>query len=152
MGTPAYKYEKGNLKSYSFTSKGCKGAIAKIVEFTPTSQKGIFNLAFGDLLLDGSIDDESNSNNGDMIKVLSTVIEIVKDFTKDSTGLKIVFAGSTIQRTRLYHRILKNYRQLFEKEFVLTVLVEVGNKKYLELPFSELEEKSRYIGFFKKRK
>ena len=81
MVTPLYKYEKQNQVSYSFVSKGRRGVITKIVQFTPTSINGIFNLAYGDLLPEGDIDDKSNSNNGDMIKVLGTVIEIVKEFT-----------------------------------------------------------------------
>jgi hypothetical protein len=34
----------------------------------------LYNLGFGDLLPDGKIDDKVTSNNGDIIKVLSTVI------------------------------------------------------------------------------
>ena len=152
MGIPGYKYEKQNQVSYSFVSKGRRGAIIKIVQFTPTSVKEIYNLAFGDLLTDGSIDDKTNSNNGDMIKVLGTVIEIVKDFTNENGQLKIVFSGSTAERTKLYHRIMKNYRQLFEKDFILSAFVETGAKKYAEMPFNRLDEKSNCVAFFIKRK
>jgi len=152
MGTPPYKYQKQNQVSYSFVSKGRQGEITKIVQFSPTTIKGIFNLAFGDLLPDGNIDDKANSNNGDMIKVLGTVIEIVKEFTSVNFNLKIIFAGSTTERTKLYYRILKNYRQLFEKDFLLYALIKTGDRKYEEIPFKELNEKSTYIAFFIKRK
>lgn len=152
MGTLGYKYEKKNQVSYSFVSKGRHGAIIKMVQFTPTSIKGVFNLAFGDLLPDGNIDDKSNSNNGDMIKVLGTVIEIVKDFTNENAHLNIVFSGSTAERTKLYHRILKNYCQSFEKDFILSAFVETGIKKYVEIAFNELDEKSNYVAFFIKKK
>lgn len=136
MGTPPYKYEKQNQVSYSFVSKGRRGVITKIVQFTPTSINGIFNLAYGDLLPEGDIDDKANSNNGDMIKVLGTVIEIVKEFTSTKGNIKIVFAGSTAVRTKLYYRILKNYRQMFEKDFILSAFIKTDIKKYAEVPFN----------------
>ncbi len=60
-----------------------------------------------DLLASGKIDDKANSNNGDIIKVLSTVILIIKDFTEENPEAKIAFSGSTKERTALYQRILK---------------------------------------------
>jgi hypothetical protein len=50
------------------------------VDFTPTSIKNLYSLSFGDLLPDGSIDDMADSNNGDILRVLSTVVQIIKDF------------------------------------------------------------------------
>jgi hypothetical protein len=152
MGTPPYKYEKQNQVSYSFVSKGRRGVITKIVQFTPTSINGVFNLAYGDLLPEGDIDDKANSNNGDMIKVLGNVIEIVKEFTSTKVNIKIVFAGSTAVRTKLYYRILKNYQQMFEKDFILSAFIKTGIKKYAEIPFNELDEKSNCVAFFIKRK
>jgi len=37
-------------------------------------------MGFGDLQPDGSIDDKANSNNGDMIKVLATMVQVLGDF------------------------------------------------------------------------
>jgi len=73
-------------------------------------------------LADGTIDDKANTNNGDIIKVLSTVIHIIKDFTKDKPESKIAFVGSTKERTALYQRILKTYFETFNKEFIITAL------------------------------
>ncbi len=77
------------------------------MEFTPLALKKIYNLGFEDLLASGKIDDKANSNNGDIIKVLSTVILIIKDFTEENPEAKIAFSGSPKERTALYQRILK---------------------------------------------
>lgn len=117
MQTQSYSYDRKYLTRYTFISKGKKGVIAKIVEFTRTSAINVLNLGFGDLLPDGSVDDTANSNNGDIVKVLATVISIIEDFTIEYPDIKIVFAGSTARRTELYHRILKMYYLDFKKRF-----------------------------------
>ncbi len=75
----------------------------------------IFNLAFGDLLPDASIDVNAVSNNGDIVKVLATVVDILKNFTSLDPGVSIYFLGSTSERTKLYARILRTYYLIFSK-------------------------------------
>lgn len=151
MQTKSYSYDRKYSTRYTFVSKGNKGAIVKIVEFTPTSVKHILNLGFGDLLENGNVDDIANSNNGDIIKVLATVISIIKDFTHEHPDIKIVFAGSTARRTELYHRILKMYYAEFKKDFIITALKDDGNENYSEVLF-EPASNTKYIAFFIKRK
>lgn len=102
MSTEPYPYDRRQLTRYSFVSKGKRGAIVKIVEFSPTSNKQILNMGFGDLMPDGSIDDESNSNNNDLVKVMATIISIIKDFTDQYPSYKIVFTGSSQKRNIIY--------------------------------------------------
>jgi hypothetical protein len=71
-----YSYKRPHSERYTFTSIG-KKRIEKVVDFVPLGLKNIVNLGFGDLLPDGSVDDTVNSNNGDMAKVLATVIDIL---------------------------------------------------------------------------
>ena len=49
MAEQPYSYDKKYSTRYTFVSKGKRGAIIKVVEFLPTSNKSILNLAFGDL-------------------------------------------------------------------------------------------------------
>jgi hypothetical protein len=149
MNKKGYLYDRTYASRYTFVSKGKKGAIVKIVEFSPTIQKKIFNLAFGDLVPDGTIDDNANTNNGDIVKVITTVIHILKDFTSAYSGVKIVFAGSTALRTTLYSRILKMYYDDFSKEFKITTLIESENGRQ-EVIFDP-ESKLKYLAFFVKR-
>jgi len=96
-----------------------KTGIKKVVDFVPLKTKNFMNMGFGDLLPDGSVDDTVSSNNGDIIKVLTTVVDILKYFTALHPHIFIFFAGSTKERTRLYTRILKMYYQSFSKEFAI---------------------------------
>ena len=115
----SYLYEREVSTRYRFLSTGRK-PVEKIVEFTPLAMKNLYNLGFGDLLANGKIDDKANSNNEDIIKVFSTIINIIKDFSEENPDSKIVFRGSTKGRTALYQRILKTYFDTFRKEFLIT--------------------------------
>jgi hypothetical protein len=126
-----------------------KKRIEKVVDFVPIGIKNIMNLGFGDLLPDGSVDDTANSNNGDLIKVLATVIGILRDYTAEYPQVEIFFAGSTIERTKLYTRILKTYYLTFSKEFTISAVAgsENVNKRIPFDPMANIE----YLGFLIKR-
>jgi hypothetical protein len=145
-----YEYSRDEEGQYRFISRG-KRTIVKIVGFTSTKYKNIFNLWFGDLLADESIDDMAISNNGDMVKVLATVIQIAREFILTKLPkTKIIFIGSTNQRMVLYQRILKrNYAEL-ALEFVITVGV-VHRGFYEERTFGEVVN-AEYLAFLIKRK
>lgn len=150
MNKSSYSYDRQYATRYTFVSKGPKGAILKVVEFTPTSVKNILNLGFGDMLSDGTVDDTTATNNNDIVKVLATIIEIVNDFTSEYPDLKIVFTGNTLTKTSLYRRILKMYYPVFNKTFTITVLVKDG-QGFLEKIF-EPSGDEKYLAFFVKRK
>ena len=149
MDKPPYLYNRELSTRYRFLSTG-KRRVEKIVVFTPLAYKNIFNLGFGDLLPNGEIDDKAKSNNGDIIKVLSTVIHIIKDFTDTNREAKISFKGSTKERTVLYQRIIKTYLDTFRKEFLITAL-EGPASKPVESVFDP-GYKGTYLAFFVKRK
>ncbi len=78
------KYDKYQLESdtdlflFEFESVGPKGKIKKLVQYTPTNIKDIYNLGFGDKdETTGDIDDRIVTNNGDSTKVLATVASTV---------------------------------------------------------------------------
>lgn len=98
---------------------------------------------------DGKIDDKVNSNNGDIIRVLATTVEILSDFTSMNPNTRIFFAGSTDERTRLYARILKTYYLNFSKQFVISALVGEGDT-YSLLRF-EPKADLKYSGFLIER-
>ena len=108
MNREPYLYNKEFSTRYRFFSTG-KKPVEKIVEFTPLAIENIYNLGFGDLLPDGSIDDKANSNNGDIIKVLSTVIYIIKDFTEENPKYKN--ASGYIPERIFYYSIRRACKQ-----------------------------------------
>lgn len=88
-----------------FESKSQGHAIAKSIEFVMI---GIdtYNLAFGDMDEKGDLDDLVVSNNGDMPKVIATVVQAIIVFSRVYPNSRIYFTGSSPARTRLYRAVL----------------------------------------------
>ncbi len=64
-----------------FSSTGPRGVIPKIVIFQRLSQPDSFNLFLSDYSNNEIADDQHITNNGDMPKVMATVIHIIHEFT-----------------------------------------------------------------------
>lgn len=91
---------------YTFISVGKKGFIPKLVLFEKLNESE-FNLAFGDYdAINAGIDDKIVTNNGDTIKVLTTVVQIIKDFFGHMPTISVYIQGSTPVRTQLYQKII----------------------------------------------
>jgi hypothetical protein len=97
MAHPKYKYRSEELMLlYEFTSEGPKGLIKKLVEYTQTSAENVYNLGFGDYdEITKEINDLSVTNNGDSLKVLSTVASTVYAFTEKYPKAWILATGRT---------------------------------------------------------
>lgn len=134
-----------NSKVYEFTSIGPNGYIKKIVQFSQTEEADVYNLAFGNVSIDGTIDDYTTNNNKDRDKILATVAAIVFDFTSVFPNSYIFFVGSTKERTRLYRMAISlNYEEL-NKTFIICGLNEKGK-------FEIFQKNLPYCGFLIKRR
>jgi hypothetical protein len=91
---------------FKFNSIGPKGNISIVVQFIETDDPAIYNLAFGNLLANGHIDDFVKNDNQDRNKVLATVAASVYEFTSRYPDKLVFFTGSTPERTRLYRMAL----------------------------------------------
>jgi len=145
----AYPYTRQYAYQYTFVSDG-KERIEKVVIFSSTPIPNLFNMGFGDISSHGSVDDRSNSNSGDLVKVLSTVIQILKDFLHEQQNAKVAFIGSTSIRTSLYERIIRNHYQRFSKEFIVSTLI-LENGLYREVLFNPASH-FQYLSFYIKLK
>ena len=118
MNTEIYEYgaDDDNL-SYGFYSVSEKNVISKIVVFQKVGRNH-FNLALGDYNeVKNEMSDTSITNNGDTVKVLGTVIQIILTFFKSYPYAILDIAGSTPTRMRLYQRIIKNNQTEIETGF-----------------------------------
>lgn len=149
MKQDSYLYRLQDTDRFIFTSFG-KVPIIKAVDFVPTSIPHLYGFSFGDLQADGTLDDMTTSNNGDIVKVLSTVVQIARNFTAQHPDIKLFFGGSTDERTKLYPRILKMYAEDFEKEFIITAFIKT--KDFVKEVAFEPEEAYKYLAFFITRK
>lgn len=120
QGIPYFVKEEAVIEEelvFSFVSKGSKGDIEKIIRYERMSSN-IFNLGFGDRISDTLyFDDEVVTNNGDMVKVLNTVINTFSVFFTIYPNYGILMRGSDERRTEIYRwmiernldKLLKNY-------------------------------------------
>jgi len=131
------KLEKYELKSgeqlevFEFVSVGQKGKITKIVQYTPTNYKDLYNLGFGDKNMEtGEIDDTVISNNGDSEKVLATVVATLYAFVDKHKEALVYASGSTKSRTRLYRMGITKYLDEINEDFEIYGELEHGWEEF----------------------
>ena len=119
---------------YQFISEGPKGRIKKIVEYTETATKNVYNLGFGDYdETTNAINDLSVTNNGDSLKVLATVASTVYAFIEKHPTAFILATGSTNIRTRLYRMGITNNLAEITEDFVVYGFSDKGNWEEFEI-------------------
>ena len=119
MELDKYELKSGErLEVYEFISVGPNGRITKLVQYTPTNYKDLYNLGFGDKNAEtGDIDDNVISNNGDSEKVLATVVATLYAFTDAYRDALVYATGSTKSRTRLYRMGITKYFEEGRSDF-----------------------------------
>ena len=145
MDSPFYSFEVlEDAYRFTFNSVGQNGVIPKIIIYSKTDLPDYYNLALGDVRTDGTVDVFSKSNNGDMEKILATVIQTLMVFLAYHPEANVFFAGSTPTRTRLYQIVLN--KEIDKVDSTLKVLGLYED--YLE-PF---EPNKNYEGFVVSKK
>ncbi len=114
-----YELKAGhNLTTFEFLSEGTKGQIQKVIQFEPMNLANLYNLAFGDRNIEtGVIDDRVISDNGDIEKVLATVVSAVYAFADKYPDVWVYATGSTASRTRLYRMGINKYFSIVSEDF-----------------------------------
>jgi uncharacterized protein DUF6934 len=133
---------------FKFSSIGPKGEISIVVQFIETEDSTVYNLAFGNMLDNGEVDDYVKNDNKDRNKILATVAAAVYEFTARNPHKYVFFAGSTSSRTRLYRMALTNNLSELSTDFEIYGLN--WHKSAFEM--TRFEKGKDYYGFLVKRK
>ena len=146
MRLPKYRLKaERSLMVFEFISQGPKGQIPKLVKYSETNLKDMYNLAFGDKdSKTGQINDTIISNNGDSDMVLATVDSTVYAFTDKYPDTWVFATGSTKARTRLYRMGITKYITEIKKDFQVFGLRDDEWEKF--------EKEVDYDAFLVKRK
>lgn len=128
MKVEKYELKAGEqLEMFEFVSIGPKGKISKMVQYTPTNYRDLYNLGFGDKNIEnGEIDDTVISNNGDSEKVLATVVATLYAFIDKHKDAMVYATGSTKARTRLYRMGISKYLDEIKADFEIYGELENG--------------------------
>jgi hypothetical protein len=111
--------------AFKFESVSETKTIKKIITFTRISGgSNFFNLAFGDVKKDTPMDDLIVSNNADLEKVLSTVLQSVVLFFKAYPKALLYIEGSTPVRTRLYRIVISKDLHEYQKGFNILGMID----------------------------
>ncbi len=157
MNQPKYALEtSADSDVYQFTSVGVKGAISKVIQYSPTANSRIYNLGFGDRLEtpaeDGSVvfalDDATDSKNGDAEKVIATVVASIYDYTRRHPGRQIFFSGSDERRTRGYRLAITRHYEELQADFHIFGIIEKDGG-LMRVPF---DSRTSVIGYLVYRK
>lgn len=115
---------------YTFTSIGKNGFVQKAVVFQEV-ENGIFNLALVDYEPTTQLwSDMTNTNNGDLPKIMATVVHIIKHFLEENPSRIIYMEGNTKSKNMLYNRIVNNYYDQFSETFDIMVNGEDGKEEF----------------------
>ena len=121
-----------DTREFTFVSNGPKGQIKKMVQYIETGDPNIYNLAFGDLLPDGRIDDHIKNDNKDRNKVLATVAITAYEFTARYPEKIVFFTGSSPERTRLYRMALTINLEKLSLDFEIFGATLQGKQYFIE--------------------
>jgi hypothetical protein len=132
MKQDKYELRSGEqLEVFEFVSVGTKGKIPKIVQYTLTNYKDLYNLGFGDKNIEtGEIDDTVISNNGDSEKVLASVVATLYAFIDKHKEAMVYATGSTKSRTRLYRMGITKYLDEIKEDFDIFGELESGWEEF----------------------
>ncbi len=119
MGNERYELDiSSDMMAFEFTSVRPKGKIPKLVIYSKTGIKGLYNLGFGDKDINtGKIDDLVITDNKDSVKVLATVASTIYAFMTKYPNAAVAATGSTKARTRLYQMGISNNLEEICKDF-----------------------------------
>jgi hypothetical protein len=131
MKLDRYELKSGEqLEVFEFISVGTN-RIVKLVQYTPTNYKNLYNLGFGDKNAEsGELDDTVISNNGDSEKVLATVVATVYAFTDKHKEALVYATGNTKVRTRLYRMGITKYLEEVKIDFEIFGETEQGWEEF----------------------
>lgn len=108
-----------------------KERFQKIVQYTPTNYRDLYNIGFGDKNIEtGEIDDTIISNNGDSDKVLATVVATLFAFIDKHKQAMVYATGSTKSRTRLYRMGITKYLDEIKEDFEIFGELENGWEEF----------------------
>ncbi len=113
MEKPIYAIEKSSKGLwYEFESVSNDRTIKKVVCYYPfKANPDLFELSFGDLEDDGTINVFAVSNNRDMALILNTVIGTLDLFFELYPQKSVLFTGSSESRNRLYRAAISKALQ-----------------------------------------
>ncbi len=141
-----YRFKKDRTgKVFSFTSVGIK-KLKKVVTFK-SYDVDYYNIVLQTELKGILLPDTEISNNGDARKVLATTSAIIDYFFIHHPKATLHIAGSTIQRTQIYHQLLTAELKVRNKYILLGIREARNEDGSVKEVVEEFASHEKYIAF-----
>jgi len=121
--------------AFVFKSNNSHGTnpVRKVVSYSKFMRHGklYYNIEFGDFKFDiDDLDDRSITDNGDMRKVLRTVVATLDIFFTEFPNDKIHIDGSDPIRHAYYHKLIRDHLTVILKHYQVQGYVENRIEKF----------------------
>ncbi len=144
MENETYNILRADKCIFEFQSTGIR-SLLKQVEFREIEYSyGAYNMSLGTVLEDGSVNFSDSTNNGDVVKVLSTAIYCAKIFANEFPERVIFFRGNTEQKNRVYNEILRRYYDDFSMNFNIFGMNIKEGRTFVQ----KFNKRKDYSGFY----
>jgi uncharacterized protein DUF6934 len=148
MKERVYSISQVDEHIFEFVSNGKRPLLKRVILTETEHNSNIYNMALGTVLKSGVVDYTDESNNGDIVELLSTVVCCVKIFTENFPGKTVFFKGNTTQKIRVYYEILRRNIDQFSIDFNIFGMDIIDGHTVV----TGFDADKKYSGFFVKRK
>jgi hypothetical protein len=122
-------YRSGETHQFWFVSVGRRNVIKCVQLDLLEENPDVYNLCLYDVNEDsGELSDSLVSNNGDLLKLFSTIAVCLKSFFHIDSFASISFQGNTVSRNRLYRMWISKFKPYWQDEFDIEVQENNGNE------------------------
>jgi hypothetical protein len=126
MDKPFYNFTIENeALRFEFLSIG-NTIVRKIVLYEYTDVENMYNLTLSDFVSEGLSTIHTVTNNGDLPKVLATVVQTLFLFFDKYPLAFVVFSGNSPSRNRLYRIVINQYFVNSDLPFDILGLYDAG--------------------------
>jgi hypothetical protein len=141
-----------NHTVFLFDSIGKYGTIEKAIIYTEI-EKNLYNLAIANLN-DEYLDDKTETNNGDFIKIFATIYQSILSFITFNQSATVLIDGNTKQKKNVYCKLVSKYYDMLTVNFkigaslndIIVPFVKdmIYDKIYLKLKTTNMNEKNKH--------
>lgn len=141
-----------NHTVFLFDSVGKYGVIEKAIIYTEI-ETNIYNLALANLKGE-YLDDKTETNNGDFIKIFATIYKSILSFITFNQSATVLIDGNTEQKKNVYCYLISKYYNMLNINFDISVSINGGilpfekdviyDKIYLKLKTTNMNEKNKH--------
>ena len=128
MDEPIYPYKKSlDILTFDFESIEPNGLSKKKIVYSSLEDVSeLYNLSLFEVFENDTLDIYFESKNQDLTRIMATIVSTIFEFFKRYPDKKVIFTGSTPERTRLYRIVIGKLFEQTKSQFIIEGITESG--------------------------